>query len=83
MEEIEQHNKELCKENRELKDTCVSLQKQNSDTQAELHKTQVWPLVRHEPARQLNKPAKREMNLECRGQKQVVSLLRHHFLSGP
>nr|XP_035948716.1 calcium-binding and coiled-coil domain-containing protein 2 isoform X1 [Halichoerus grypus] len=38
VEEIEQHNKELCKENEELKDSCVSLQKQNSDMQAELHK---------------------------------------------
>ncbi|XP_048970736.1 calcium-binding and coiled-coil domain-containing protein 2 isoform X2 [Canis lupus dingo] len=38
VEEIEQHNKELCKENQELKDSCVSLQKQNSDMQAELHK---------------------------------------------
>ncbi|XP_008686502.1 calcium-binding and coiled-coil domain-containing protein 2 isoform X1 [Ursus maritimus] len=38
VEEIEQHNKELCKENQELKDSCVSLQKQNSDLQAELHK---------------------------------------------
>ncbi|GAB5580937.1 calcium-binding and coiled-coil domain-containing protein 2 isoform X1 [Prionailurus iriomotensis] len=40
VEELEQRNKELRKENQELKDTCVSLQKQNSDTQAELHKTQ-------------------------------------------
>ncbi|XP_054365890.2 calcium-binding and coiled-coil domain-containing protein 2 [Mirounga angustirostris] len=38
VEAIEQHNKELCKENQELKDSCVSLQKQNSDMQAELHK---------------------------------------------
>lgn len=41
MEEIEQHNKELRKENKELKDSCVSLQKQNSDLQAELQKKQV------------------------------------------
>ena len=82
MEEIEQRNKELCKENQELKDTCVSLQKQNSDTQAELHKTQVWPLVHRELAHQLNKQAKRVMNLEYRGHKRVVSLLRHHFLFG-
>ncbi|XP_059733705.1 calcium-binding and coiled-coil domain-containing protein 2 isoform X1 [Bos taurus] len=40
VEEIEQHNKELCKENRELKDSCVSLQKQNSDMQATLQKKQ-------------------------------------------
>ncbi|ELV11734.1 Calcium-binding and coiled-coil domain-containing protein 2 [Tupaia chinensis] len=40
VEEIEQHNKELCKENQELKDTCVSLQKQNSDMQAELQRKQ-------------------------------------------
>lgn len=53
MEEIEQHNKELCKENQELKDSCVSLQKQNSDLQAELHKKEVWLLVKQEPE---NKP---------------------------
>ncbi|XP_061247469.1 calcium-binding and coiled-coil domain-containing protein 2 isoform X3 [Bos javanicus] len=40
VEEIEQHNKELCKENRKLKDSCVSLQKQNSDMQATLQKKQ-------------------------------------------
>nr|KAF6391432.1 hypothetical protein mPipKuh1_001987 [Pipistrellus kuhlii] len=40
VEEIEQHNNELCKENQELKDSCVSLQKQNSDMQAELQKKQ-------------------------------------------
>uniref|UniRef100_A0A8C2SHJ4 Calcium-binding and coiled-coil domain-containing protein 2 n=1 Tax=Capra hircus TaxID=9925 RepID=A0A8C2SHJ4_CAPHI len=40
VEEIEQHNKELCKENRELKDSCVSLQKQNSDMEATLQKKQ-------------------------------------------
>ncbi|KAK2111858.1 Calcium-binding and coiled-coil domain-containing protein 2 [Saguinus oedipus] len=40
VEEIQQHNKELCKENQELKDSCVSLQKQNSDMQAELQKKQ-------------------------------------------
>lgn len=40
VEEIEQHNSELCKENQELKDSCVSLQKQNSDMQAELQKKQ-------------------------------------------
>ncbi|XP_003131600.1 calcium-binding and coiled-coil domain-containing protein 2 [Sus scrofa] len=40
VEEIEQHNKELRKENKELKDSCVSLQKQNSDLQAELQKKQ-------------------------------------------
>ncbi|XP_045841366.1 calcium-binding and coiled-coil domain-containing protein 2 [Meles meles] len=38
VEEIEEHNKELRKENQELKDSCVSLQQQNSDMQAELHK---------------------------------------------
>ncbi|XP_044104705.1 calcium-binding and coiled-coil domain-containing protein 2 [Neovison vison] len=38
VEEIEQHNKELRKENQELKDSCVGLQQQNSDMQAELHK---------------------------------------------
>uniref|UniRef100_A0A3Q2GW96 Calcium-binding and coiled-coil domain-containing protein 2 n=1 Tax=Equus caballus TaxID=9796 RepID=A0A3Q2GW96_HORSE len=40
VEEIEQHNKELCKENQKLKDSCVSLEKQNSDMQAELQKNQ-------------------------------------------
>lgn len=40
VEEIEQQNKELCKENQELKDSCASLQKQNSDQQAELQKKQ-------------------------------------------
>ncbi|XP_072794981.1 calcium-binding and coiled-coil domain-containing protein 2 isoform X2 [Vicugna pacos] len=40
VEEIEEHNKELCKENQELKDSCVSLQKQNSEMQAELQKKQ-------------------------------------------
>ncbi|KAM9046123.1 calcium-binding and coiled-coil domain-containing protein 2 isoform 1-T2 [Megaptera novaeangliae] len=40
VEEIEQHNKELCKENKQLKDSCVGLQKQNSDTQAELQRKQ-------------------------------------------
>ncbi|XP_077633025.1 calcium-binding and coiled-coil domain-containing protein 2 isoform X2 [Crocuta crocuta] len=40
VEEVEQRNKELCKENRELKDSCDGLQKRNSDMQAELHKTQ-------------------------------------------
>nr|KAF6455054.1 calcium binding and coiled-coil domain 2 [Rousettus aegyptiacus] len=40
VEEIEQHNSELCKENQELKDSCASLQKQNSDMQAELQKKQ-------------------------------------------
>jgi hypothetical protein len=40
VEEIEQHNKELCKENQELKDSCASLQKQNSDLQAELQRKQ-------------------------------------------
>lgn len=40
VEEIEQHNSKLCKENQELKDSCVSLQKQNSDMQAELQKKQ-------------------------------------------
>ncbi|XP_012582029.1 PREDICTED: calcium-binding and coiled-coil domain-containing protein 2 isoform X2 [Condylura cristata] len=40
VEEIEQHNKDLCRENQELKDSCVSLQKQNSDMQAELQKKQ-------------------------------------------
>ncbi|XP_058416743.1 calcium-binding and coiled-coil domain-containing protein 2 [Diceros bicornis minor] len=40
VEEIEQHNKELCKENQKLKDSCASLQKQNSDMQAELQEKQ-------------------------------------------
>ncbi|KAL0597594.1 Calcium-binding and coiled-coil domain-containing protein 2 [Plecturocebus cupreus] len=40
VEEIKQHNKELCKENQELKDSWVSLQKQISDMQAELQKKQ-------------------------------------------
>uniref|UniRef100_H0X5D1 Calcium-binding and coiled-coil domain-containing protein 2 n=1 Tax=Otolemur garnettii TaxID=30611 RepID=H0X5D1_OTOGA len=40
VEEIEEQNKELCKENQELKDSCVSLQKQNSDMQAELQRKQ-------------------------------------------
>uniref|UniRef100_A0A8C9PN97 Calcium-binding and coiled-coil domain-containing protein 2 n=1 Tax=Spermophilus dauricus TaxID=99837 RepID=A0A8C9PN97_SPEDA len=40
VEEIEQHNKELFKENQELKDSCASLQKQNSSMQAELQRKQ-------------------------------------------
>ncbi|XP_062967641.1 calcium-binding and coiled-coil domain-containing protein 2 [Cynocephalus volans] len=40
VEEIEQHNKKLCKENQELKESCVSLQKQKSDMQAELQRKQ-------------------------------------------
>ncbi|XP_037665378.1 calcium-binding and coiled-coil domain-containing protein 2 [Choloepus didactylus] len=40
VEEIEQRNKELCRENQELKDSCLSLQKQNSDMQAELQRMQ-------------------------------------------
>ncbi|XP_008060635.1 calcium-binding and coiled-coil domain-containing protein 2 isoform X2 [Carlito syrichta] len=40
VEEIEQQNKELCRENQELKDSCVSLQKQNSEMQTELQRTQ-------------------------------------------
>ncbi|XP_069884384.1 calcium-binding and coiled-coil domain-containing protein 2 isoform X2 [Dipodomys merriami] len=40
VEEIEQHNKELCKENQELKDSCATLQKQNSDMQADLKRKQ-------------------------------------------
>ncbi|XP_042637019.1 calcium-binding and coiled-coil domain-containing protein 2 [Orycteropus afer afer] len=40
VEEIDQRNKELCKENQELKDSCSSLQKQNSEMQAELQKVQ-------------------------------------------
>ncbi|XP_017654927.1 calcium-binding and coiled-coil domain-containing protein 2 isoform X2 [Nannospalax galili] len=40
VEEIEQHNQELCRENQELKDSCASLQKQNSDIQAELQRKQ-------------------------------------------
>ncbi|XP_058427522.1 calcium-binding and coiled-coil domain-containing protein 2 isoform X3 [Marmota monax] len=40
VEEIEQHNEELCKENQELKDSCASLQKQNSSMQAELQRKQ-------------------------------------------
>uniref|UniRef100_A0ABI7ZRK5 Calcium-binding and coiled-coil domain-containing protein 2 n=1 Tax=Felis catus TaxID=9685 RepID=A0ABI7ZRK5_FELCA len=58
VEEIEQHNKELCKENRELKDTCVSLQKQNSDTQAELHKTQEELEILKSTAQKLEQEAK-------------------------
>lgn len=46
MEEIEQHNNELRRENQELKDSCVSLQKQNSDLQAELQKKQVWLMAK-------------------------------------
>ncbi|KAM6163607.1 calcium-binding and coiled-coil domain-containing protein 2 [Rhynchocyon petersi] len=40
MEELDQRNKELCKENQELKENCVSLQKQNLDMQTELQKMQ-------------------------------------------
>lgn len=40
VEEIEQHNKELYRENQELKDSCVSLQTQNADMQAELQRKQ-------------------------------------------
>ena len=41
MEEIELQNKNLHKENEELKASCASLQKQNIDLQEELKKTQV------------------------------------------
>ncbi|XP_046937059.1 calcium-binding and coiled-coil domain-containing protein 2 isoform X4 [Lynx rufus] len=58
VEEIEQRNKELCKENQELKDTCVSLQKQNSDTQAELHKTQEELEILKSTAQKLEQEAK-------------------------
>ncbi|XP_044528238.1 calcium-binding and coiled-coil domain-containing protein 2 isoform X2 [Gracilinanus agilis] len=40
VEEIEQLNKELRQQNQELKDNCLSLQKQNSDMHAELQKVQ-------------------------------------------
>ncbi|XP_064329663.1 calcium-binding and coiled-coil domain-containing protein 2 [Phalacrocorax carbo] len=40
VEEIELRNKNLCKENEELKASCASLQKQNTDLQEELSKTQ-------------------------------------------
>ncbi|XP_068920449.1 calcium-binding and coiled-coil domain-containing protein 2 [Petaurus breviceps papuanus] len=40
VEEIEQLNKELRQQNQELKENCVSLQKENSDMHAELQKTQ-------------------------------------------
>ncbi|XP_052613642.1 calcium-binding and coiled-coil domain-containing protein 2 isoform X1 [Peromyscus californicus insignis] len=40
VEEIEQHNEELLRENQELKDSCASLQKQHSDAQAELERKQ-------------------------------------------
>lgn len=41
MEEIEQQNKNLLKENEELQANCASLQKQNTDLQEDLKKTQV------------------------------------------
>nr|XP_045015523.1 calcium-binding and coiled-coil domain-containing protein 2 [Jaculus jaculus]XP_045015524.1 calcium-binding and coiled-coil domain-containing protein 2 [Jaculus jaculus] len=40
VEEIEERNKELCRENQDLKDSCASLQKQSSDMQAELQRKQ-------------------------------------------
>ncbi|XP_042138616.1 calcium-binding and coiled-coil domain-containing protein 2 isoform X2 [Peromyscus maniculatus bairdii] len=40
VEEIEQHNEELLRENQELRDSCASLQKQHSDAQAELERKQ-------------------------------------------
>ncbi|XP_008995666.3 calcium-binding and coiled-coil domain-containing protein 2 isoform X2 [Callithrix jacchus] len=57
VEEIQQHNKELCKENQELKDSCVSLQKQNSDMQAELQKKQ----EELETLRSINKKLERKL----------------------
>lgn len=75
MEEIEQHNKELRKENQELKDSCVGLQQQNSDMQAELHKKEVWLLVKHKPE---NKQTK-NMNLDHRGQNWMVSLIQPYL----
>lgn len=41
VEEIELQNKNLRKENEELKASCASLQKQNMDLQEDLKKTQV------------------------------------------
>lgn len=43
MEEIEQQNKDLLKENQQLKESCKSLQKQNMDLQEKLRKAQVFP----------------------------------------
>ncbi|XP_019379212.1 PREDICTED: calcium-binding and coiled-coil domain-containing protein 2 isoform X3 [Gavialis gangeticus] len=40
VEEIEQQNKDLLKENQQLKESCKSLQKQNMDLQEELRKAQ-------------------------------------------
>uniref|UniRef100_A0A7M4FVG4 Calcium-binding and coiled-coil domain-containing protein 2 n=1 Tax=Crocodylus porosus TaxID=8502 RepID=A0A7M4FVG4_CROPO len=40
VEEIEQQNKDLLKENQQLKESCKSLQKQNIDLQEELRKAQ-------------------------------------------
>ncbi|KAL6034086.1 hypothetical protein STEG23_007956, partial [Scotinomys teguina] len=40
VEEIEQRNEELLRENQELKDSCASLQKQHSEAQAELQRKQ-------------------------------------------
>lgn len=48
VEEIEQHNKELCKENRELKDSQSASQKQTLDMQASSKKKQVCVLVKCE-----------------------------------
>lgn len=41
MEEIELQNKNLLKENKKLQANCESLQKQNTDLQEDLKKTQV------------------------------------------
>lgn len=79
VEEIEQHNRELCKENQELKDNCVSLQRQNSDMQAVLQKKQ----EELETLKSINKKLEQEVEeqkdswetqlLQLKGQNQKVS----------
>ncbi|KAM8999606.1 calcium-binding and coiled-coil domain-containing protein 2 isoform X1 [Sarcophilus harrisii] len=62
VEEIEQLNKELRQQNQELKDNCVSLQKQNSDMHAELQKTQELQ-ERLESLTEINKTLEQKVNV--------------------
>ncbi|XP_074117352.1 calcium-binding and coiled-coil domain-containing protein 2 isoform X4 [Sminthopsis crassicaudata] len=62
VEEIEQLNKELRQQNQELKDNCVSLQKQNSDMHAELQKTQELQ-KRLESLTEINKTLEQKVNV--------------------
>ncbi|KAF6092670.1 calcium binding and coiled-coil domain 2 [Phyllostomus discolor] len=62
VEEIEQHNNELCRENQELRDSCASLQKQNSDLQAELRKKQEELETLKSINKELEQKAKEQQN---------------------